>query len=374
MPRTLPWLKGSNTTTIAPPKAGTPAQKPKRRVKDLEKADYDGEDSKTYSKKIAKNKAEVPPSSSPPPSPPEESFMEEGRDKDDRYRMVEDELFKIAQTYTVHLHTAEYKRLQKAVKSENADTINSISRPVTGKMTDHAKRKSEAVAIAKKQRATIEGLNGKKGGNFSDDSQDEGLPYVGTTLHGLMDSPRKKAASLAKLGTKATTRAAAGFGKASFQAKPDRQSSPLPKHATQKALELPQNHVSTDNTEEEDDDLDAPIAAPKLIAKNQKSTLCPISRSKSIPTPSAVVRREPRPFTSFEQKSQSNPMKTESESKYPIKVESPPMATAPKVSTPNVTGKPTRLSRLERMRQNRAKKQEEPDLKKEYDYDAIPTF
>lgn len=119
---------------------------------------------------------------------------------DDKYRMVEDEFLTVAKRFTVHLHAAEYKRQQKMVKSRNADTINSISRPVTGKMPAHTKRRTEAVARAKTQKAALEGALGKKAEDASDDSDDgDGLPYFGTTLHGLMDSPRKKAASLEDL-------------------------------------------------------------------------------------------------------------------------------------------------------------------------------
>lgn len=295
------------------------------------------------------------PSSTIAADQPIASFMEEGKDKDDRYRMVEDELFKIAQTYTVHLHAAEYKRQQKAVKSQNADTINTISRPVTGIMTDHAKRKAEAVAIAKRQRLLIEGIRGKRSGNVSDESEDEGLPYVGTTLHGLMDSPRKKAASLAKLGTKATTRAAAGFGKAALQHKPAEQFSPVPKHATRPVLAPPQDEgaTSTEDDDDDDDDLDAPIVAPKLNAADPKpSSIRSVSLPTSMCTPLIVPTQESRDFTSLEQTPQHNTTK-----------ESPPTIPARSASTSIPVGGAPRLSRLERIRQKRALKAEEADGK-----------
>jgi len=147
---------------------------------------------------------------------------------DDRYRMVEDEFLSIAQRFTVHLHVAEYKRQQKMVKARKADDISTISRPVTGVMPDHTRRKVNSVAQAKAQGNAIQILaEKKKAEQARDDSDsDDGiqLPYVGTTLHGLMDSPRKKATSLAHLkGVKVATRAAAGYKKPVCQSRGHQQ-------------------------------------------------------------------------------------------------------------------------------------------------------
>jgi hypothetical protein len=38
--------------------------------------------------------------------------MEVGLDKDDRYRMVEDEFLEAAKMFTQHLHAAEYQRMK----------------------------------------------------------------------------------------------------------------------------------------------------------------------------------------------------------------------------------------------------------------------
>ena len=134
--------------------------------------------------------------------------MIEGPENDDRYRMVEDELLSVAQRFTAHLHAAEYQRLQEASKSRNAKTIKDISRPVVGSMTDLVKRKQERRARAKKQRlARREAL-----GSSSDDTSSESDYYKGTSLYGLMESPRKKAKRLdALIAISTTTRAAAGF-------------------------------------------------------------------------------------------------------------------------------------------------------------------
>ena len=192
--------------------------------------------------------------------------MNEGMSQDDKYRMVEDEFLSIAQQFTVHLHTAEYKRQTTEVKARNADTINSISRPVTRKMPDHTKRKTEAVARSKKQKAALDGLLGRKAED--DDESDAELPYMGTTLHGLMDSPRKRSMALSKIERgPAATRAAAGFERSAGQAKSFQwRGSESPKSKVQAKLDqsiVPELDVSTEDEDEEaddeEDDLDAPI-------------------------------------------------------------------------------------------------------------------
>jgi len=191
--------------------------------------------------------------------------MNEGIKNDDRWRMVEDELLSVAKTFTVHLHAAEYKRQQKMVKSRNAETISSISRPVAGKMPDHTKRRIEAAARVKTQRAALEDVIVKKAEEDDDSDDGDGLPYFGTSLHGLMDSPRKKAASLAKPGTiTATTRAAAGFKQSAAQSRPYVvQESPQSKVALRTAKANTPDEPATEPSED-DDDLDAPIPAPKF--------------------------------------------------------------------------------------------------------------
>lgn len=195
-------------------------------------------------------------------------FMDEGMLHDDKYRMVEDEFLSVAQQFTVHLHTAEYKRQIKDVKARNADTINFISRPVTGKMPDHTKRKIEAVMRSKKQKAALGGLLGKKGQD--DDESDAELPYMGTTLHGLMDSPRKRNMALARIGRGTpATRAAAGYKESTDQKMTvQTRLSESPKSKVQIRLDqlaMPELDISTEDEDEdvgpedEDDDLDAPI-------------------------------------------------------------------------------------------------------------------
>ncbi|KAL2070795.1 hypothetical protein VTL71DRAFT_13821 [Oculimacula yallundae] len=361
MPRKLPWQVAASSTAARPKRsAGTPTAKRQKVQRTNSYSDEEG--TKAVSKKSISHDLDHPPSSSPAPDPPLESFMDDGADKDDQYRMVEDEFLSVAQQFTVHLHAAEYKRQQKAVKNQNAETINSISRPVTGKMPDQTKRKLEANSIAKRQRAMIEGFAGtKQSGTNSDDSDIEELPYVGTTLHGLMDSPRKKAASLARLGSTATTRAAAGFKKPAVQTNADQYTSlmdsPEPKHVTRQV----QVKVPTESTDD-DDDLDAPIPAPKLLAISKRAPSS--SNSHFVPLKSTPIKHEP--LASFSDAPKMEPV---------IKVEPsfPSRSTFSAVSIQPVEAAP-KLSRLERIRLARAKKEKEQQIKKEEDYNTIPTF
>lgn len=297
--------------------------------------------------------------------------MDEGIDHDDKYRMVEDEFLSIAQKFTVHLHAAEYKSQQKMVKVRNAETINSISRPVTGKMPDHTKRRVDGVARSKAQRKALQSVLKKnpREAEDSDESDGDGLPYVGTTLHGLMDSPRGKSRSLAEIRSPgAATRAAAGFQRPAIQSKASqgkRSRSPAAIAALHLGLPTPENDGATESSDD-DDDLDAPIQAPKLISFN-RGTAAVQSRlegSRSVPraskdTPQSTTSRFPyntvptKSFTSKEPPSNPAPIPTEA-------------------SRVELESKARIARRLEKARSHRVKQEKEEHDKKELD--VIPTF
>jgi hypothetical protein len=223
-----------------------------------------------------------------------DSFMKDGLENDDKYRMVEDEFLTVAQQFTVHLHAAEYKRQQAQVKARNADAIRSISRPVTTKMPDQTKRKVEANERSIAQRNALKGLR-RKDSIDTEQSDSEDLPYIGTTLHSFMDSPHKKAVSLLRSGSISTaTRAAAGFTKQSTQTKsPMRPPSSIKGRTAENA---PEQIEESETESEEDEDLDVPIPPPKLgLSKSKKSsTGDSLSESKSVPNipkPTAIVTR-----------------------------------------------------------------------------------
>ena len=152
------------------------------------------------------------------------SFMIDGIDGDDRYRMVEDEFLATAHQFTAHLHAAEYKRLKATSELENAQTIRNISRPVVGQKTDLVKMKEERKSLAEKQRlATRKLYKGNASGDESTDDEDKNDSWQRQSLHGLMESPGKRAKHLGGLpSATSVTRAAAGFNRQSTVVSPRR--------------------------------------------------------------------------------------------------------------------------------------------------------
>ncbi|TVY68979.1 hypothetical protein LSUE1_G007200 [Lachnellula suecica] len=308
------------------------------------------------------------PSTSPPPEPPKERFMDEGIDHDDKYRMVEDEFLTVAQQFTVHLHAAEYKRQEKLVKSRKAEAIDSISRPVVGRMPDQTRRKVESINRSKIQQNVIGDLLSKAGANNPKDSDDSDdavdLPYVGTTLHGLMDSPRRKAASLGKIGSfTTTTRAAAGFKKPSTNLKSSQMSLPESPSAPRSgnARQIGPGSSTASDDEDDDDDLDAPILAPRLTApKSEQSITKALSDGRSI----IPTTKQMKPAGSLPAPNSS------SSAKHEITAEASSSRTSTTAVTPALAAAKPRFSRVDFARRQRAK-QELEDKKK---LSVIPSF
>lgn len=196
--------------------------------------------------------------------------MIEGPEHDDRYRMVEDELLSIAQKFTAHLYAVEYQRLKEASKSQNAKTIKDISRPVFGSMTDTVKRRQERKALDKNQRLALR----KTSGN-TDDTESESDHYRATSLYGLMESPKKKAARLdAVIATTMATRATAGFEETGMGSK--------------KGVILPQ--LDDETTDSDDDDLDAP--GPSVIRKPVEKSTQPKAQLTQMKTGQQIVKSQ----------------------------------------------------------------------------------
>ncbi|GJC94283.1 hypothetical protein ColKHC_03109 [Colletotrichum higginsianum] len=136
--------------------------------------------------------------------------MTEGLDNDDGYRMVEDELFTIAGQFTAHLHAAEYQRLKAQTRSQNAETIKNISRPVVGSLTELARKRQEELLRKKKQREALRRAKQEVGREDDESGDETGVPWRGTSLQGLMHSRKKQEVPLmaltrADLGTKASS-------------------------------------------------------------------------------------------------------------------------------------------------------------------------
>ena len=142
--------------------------------------------------------------------------MVDGLGDDDKYRMVEDEFSTIAAQFTGHLHAAEYQRLRRKTKIQNAAAIQNISRPVVGSLTATARKRLEMLKHREKQRRGLRKAASNNAGKEQalGDSGDEvaDVPWAGTSLHGLMESSDKVAMPLTTLTSIPTgTRASAGF-------------------------------------------------------------------------------------------------------------------------------------------------------------------
>ena len=140
-------------------------------------------------------------SSSPPlPASKEQdtAFMHEGADFDDAYMLVEDEFQAVAQSYTMHLHRAEYKRLMNEAKERNRNRqTEDIVLPANAALG--VKQKFARDRLERRQK---EGLRGVVGDGEAD-AEDEGEvekdltePWAGTTLAGLMNWDGSKKTSL----------------------------------------------------------------------------------------------------------------------------------------------------------------------------------
>ncbi|PNP75641.1 hypothetical protein FNYG_11050 [Fusarium nygamai] len=223
MGRKLPWKTSSTPsgperktsvksesplpTPSRAPRPSTPSasrKKPRReRVIEAEGIPDSTLSSKPQSNRQYHSDATRSPSTSPPPEPPKERFMRPGLSHDDRYRIVEDEFVNMAHQFTLHIHTSEYNRLKNLAKHQNADTIREIERPVVGAPTLLTRHRQEDVRRNAKQRKLL--------GKDANEKKDS--PYVGSSLQGLMESPRKehKWISATGLADTAATRASAGF-------------------------------------------------------------------------------------------------------------------------------------------------------------------
>ena len=173
--------------------------------------------------------------------------------------MVEDEFLATAQSYTRHLHHAEYQRLKILAKDRNASNITSISRP-----TDNATMMRSELRLQKemderqiKARKGVEDIlsygnadmRASSESDFERHSDNE--PWQGTRLQSFITAtPKKDLKSLTGLhGVISYTRAAAGFTKS--------EKSPT---RTQRSIFLRDPKADVVQDDDDTDDLDALVS------------------------------------------------------------------------------------------------------------------
>lgn len=225
--------------------------------------------------------------------------MRPGLSADDIYIMVEDEFHAVAQTFTKHLHHAEYIRLRNAAKDRNASTISNISRPVDSitSMREETRKKKEAEARAVKMKAALESIKAPKPAkglldesdvsNFGEDKQDD--PWQGTQLQRFMTtSPKKTLTGLTGLqGVISHTRAAAGYSKP--EKRPSQLTRPFqaaPPNTGASKTTVAQAASDSISDTDDDDDLDAPSRLPSRPPPRIPSRP-PISAARPTPLPTS---------------------------------------------------------------------------------------
>lgn len=234
--------------------------------------------------------------------------------------MVEDEFYAIAQTFTQHLHYAEYVRRKKEAKAQSSAEIGTIKRPTDGKtpMSKELQQKKEAEARAARQKAGLGNVAGHGDKDDTDDDDDDDDTWAGTHLYGLMTSPSKSRSLLGTHTLKSSTRAAAGFGQA-FESQGDprqkghgSQGAPLPRSAELHRVEIGEATASS-----EDDDLDGQACSPLMQPRQEKSRTP--GRSSATSSPSTVRRPTFMNTTSTPDKVKSRPARPSTQPKYKFK-------------------------------------------------------
>lgn len=217
-------------------------------------------------------------------------YLIEGLDHDDAWVMVEDEFYAIAQSFTQHLHYAEYIRRKKEAKAQSTEAINKIQRPTDGrtKLPKEAERKREAEALAARQKAALAKLGVPE--RDRDDSEDDDDTWAGTHLHGLMTSPRKSRTLVGTHSLKSSTRAAAGFGQAAGSSS-DRAiaGASLSRAAAAHIVEI-QEETASDG----DLDMDGETASDEDDDLDGEARLVTIPRSKWLQTHGPTRTAQPK--------------------------------------------------------------------------------
>ncbi|CBF86338.1 hypothetical protein AN2182.2 [Aspergillus nidulans FGSC A4] len=255
MPRTPPWLTGGEKAKREP---DLPAPAIKRtsspRLRDETPTKKDFVSRKDFFKSFR--------------------FIREGLDEDDIYIMVEDEFYTVAQTFTRHLHYAEYVRSKKEAKVRNADTIADIARPTSGAtpMSVELKKRYAADELEARQQDGLDALLGKqlaRDGDPGDDPEVD-VSWAGTHLQDFMFRPRKVRSLAGLQKSKPSTKAAAEFPRSSRlgsdSAVGNGPDDDMPVGEGQKEPAI------TDETTDDDDDLDAGVSQVNLAAARSSST------------------------------------------------------------------------------------------------------
>jgi hypothetical protein len=145
-------------------------------------------------------------STSPPPGPPTVEPMIEGYDGDDIWMIVEDEFQSVAQSFTAHLHHAEYKKRVLEARSRPRNAFPTATQP----MSQDARRRLQKDVLHDQQQNALAAVGaGSRTAAFDDNIED---PWRGTSIAGLIARGSQEKKSLRGLDRiPSSTRAAQGF-------------------------------------------------------------------------------------------------------------------------------------------------------------------
>ncbi|CAG8041215.1 unnamed protein product [Penicillium olsonii] len=286
MPRKLPWQRTPNEPVKN-------EETPRKRVKIESKPDRDikpGSLTSSPTKRDFFKSSQSPPTSPAKQCPPEE-FLLPGLDRDDGWVMVEDEFYAVAQTYTQHLHYAEYIRRRKEVKENHGSLSEDIERPTDDRtlLPKSVERQRELEALRKRQNAGLAQLADERSNEVVEDDDDL---WAGTHLHDLMTSPRKSRSLAGIQNLRSSSRAAAGFGQAlGTRARVNSIGSFT---TEKKRPETETIEIDEETASDSDDDLDlegpSPMAPPPKKAQatmisGETPRVCHKSQLRTTPTP-----------------------------------------------------------------------------------------
>lgn len=225
--------------------------------------------------------------------------------------MVEDEFYAVAQSFTKHLHFAEYVRQAKEAKSQNGSRIQDLARPTDGvtPISEETKKKKEAENLAERQEkglGVLDNNEGSREGKEDDDDVFQDDSWAGTSLYDLMMSPRKSRALVGAQRIKSTTRAAAGFVQSSQNSSAGNRMA-APGSAPTSLGREQERQGSIEETASEDDDLDVQptttfkrriedIETPKTEKSDESITPTP-RRSMSHAPNNPIKKPKPEPET-----------------------------------------------------------------------------
>lgn len=196
--------------------------------------------------------------------------------------MVEDEFYAIAQTFTQHLHYAEYVRRKKEAKARSAAAIKELERPTDGQtaMPKALQMRKNAEALDARQKDGLAQLEAPVDDNPEEHTDEEDGAWAGTHLHGLMTSPRKSRSLVGAHAVKSSTRAAAGFGQASTPDRKVRRSENANPAPAVQSIDV----IDLETASEEDSDIDGgiyPVVMPSLSTRQESTP----SRTAERPAP-----------------------------------------------------------------------------------------